>query len=104
MQAEFDDTPKLISQATGMVNFCQVRTSHSTLTFRGRCSRIISILQFLGGTIGLAIAEVTFSSELVRNLREYAPGAPFRAIQQSPLSIYSAVPEALVPGVVRAYV
>lgn len=82
MQAEFDDTPKLISQATGMVNFCQ----------------------FLGGTIGLAIAEATFSSELVHNLRKYAPDAPFAAIQQSPLSIYSAVPDALVPNVVRAYV
>ncbi|KAJ6143446.1 Major facilitator superfamily domain general substrate transporter [Penicillium samsonianum] len=82
MQAEFDDTPKLISQATGMVNFCQ----------------------FLGGTIGLAIAEATFSSELVRNLRKYAPDAPFATIQQSPLSIYTAVPDALVPNVVRAYV
>ncbi|KAJ5158481.1 Major facilitator superfamily domain general substrate transporter [Penicillium coprophilum] len=83
MQAEFDDTPKLISQATGMVNFCQ----------------------FLGGTIGLAIAETTFSSELVRNLRKYAPGAPFETILQSPLSIYSpAVPDVLVPNVVRAYV
>ncbi|OQE30844.1 hypothetical protein PENFLA_c002G07449 [Penicillium flavigenum] len=82
MQAEFDDTPKLISQATGMVNFCQ----------------------FLGGTIGLAIAEATFSSELARNLRKYAPDAPFAVIEQSPLSIYTAVPEALVPKVVRAYV
>ncbi|KAJ5455266.1 Major facilitator superfamily domaingeneral substrate transporter [Penicillium sp. IBT 31633x] len=82
MQAEFNDTPKLISQATGMVNFCQ----------------------FFGGTIGLAIAEATFSSELVRNLRKYAPQAPFEAIQESPLSIYSAVSDALVPNVVRAYV
>ncbi|RYP21060.1 hypothetical protein DL765_002467 [Monosporascus sp. GIB2] len=82
MQAEFDITPKLISQATGMVNFCQ----------------------FLGGTIGLAIADATFSSELVRNLRKYAPDAPFAAIQQSPLSMYSVVPDVLVPNVVRAYV
>lgn len=83
MQAEFDDTPKLISQATGMVNFCQ----------------------FLGGTIGLAIAEATFSSELQRSLRRYAPDAPFETIEQSPLSIYSAaVPDTLVPKVVRAYV
>ncbi|KAJ6629312.1 ABC transporter [Mycena sp. CBHHK59/15] len=82
MQAEFDDTPKLISQATGMVNFSQ----------------------FLGGTIGLAVAEATFSSELARNLRKYAPGAPLAAIQESPVSIYGAVPAALVPGVVRAYV
>ncbi|KAL2827793.1 major facilitator superfamily domain-containing protein [Aspergillus cavernicola] len=82
MQAEFDDTPKLISQATGMVNFCQ----------------------FLGGTIGLAIAEATFSSELVRNLHTYAPDAPLTVIQQSPLSIYTAVPDALIPNVVRAYV
>ncbi|KAK2594895.1 hypothetical protein QQS21_007394 [Conoideocrella luteorostrata] len=82
MQAEFDDTPKLISQATGMVNFCQ----------------------FLGGTIGLAIAEATFSSELVRNLHNYAPEAPIALIQQSPLLIYSVVPDALVPDVVRAYV
>ncbi|KAJ5827173.1 Major facilitator superfamily domain general substrate transporter [Penicillium robsamsonii] len=82
MQAEFNDTPKLISQATGMVNFCQ----------------------FLGGTIGLAIAEAIFSSELVHNLRKYAPDAPFAVIEQSPLSIYSAVPDALVPNVVRAYV
>lgn len=31
MQAEFDDTPKLISQASGMVNFCQVINLHVTL-------------------------------------------------------------------------
>lgn len=83
MQAEFDDTPKLISQATGMVNFCQ----------------------FLGGTIGLAIAQTTFSSELARNLHKYAPGAPFEVLKESPPSIYNgAVPEVLIPNVVRAYV
>lgn len=101
MQAEFDDTPKLISQATGMVNFCQVRITRIAYV---RCSEFIPILQFLGGTIGLAIAEATFSSELARNLRKYAPDAPFEVIEQSPLSIYTAVPEALVPNVVRAYV
>jgi hypothetical protein len=62
-------------------------------------------LQFLGGTFGLAIAQTTFSSELQRNLRKYVPDAPFETIEQSPLSIYSAaVPDALVPNVVRAYV
>lgn len=82
MQAEFDDTPKLISQATGMVNFCQ----------------------FLGGTIGLAVAQAAFSSELARNVHKYAPDAPFAAIQESPLSIYSAIPAALIPDVVHAYI
>lgn len=60
--------------------------------------------QFLGGTVGLAVAEAVFSSELTKNLATYAPTAPLSVIQQSPLSIYTLSPPALVVEVVKAYV
>jgi hypothetical protein len=61
-------------------------------------------MQYLGGTIGIAMAEPIFSSQLGKNIRQYAPGAPLTVIAQSPTSIYSAVPSDLIPAVIHAYI
>ncbi|KAL8283887.1 hypothetical protein RQP46_005319 [Phenoliferia psychrophenolica] len=82
MQAEFRDDPKHLAQATGMASFGQ----------------------FLGGTIGLAVAESVFSSQLTKNLSKYAPGADAKVIKESPVSIYTSISKDLVPSVVKAYV
>jgi hypothetical protein len=80
-RVEFKNDPKLIGQATSMGTFAQ----------------------FLGGTIGLGVAEPVFSSELTKLLAKYAPNAPAAIVRQSPTMIYSALPPAMIPGVVRAY-
>ncbi|KAF8157716.1 hypothetical protein K438DRAFT_332835 [Mycena galopus ATCC 62051] len=43
-----------------------------------------SFAQFLGGTIGLGVAETVFSSQLSKNLRKYAPSAPIAIVAESP--------------------
>ncbi|KAJ7880542.1 ABC transporter [Mycena olivaceomarginata] len=50
IQAEFRDNPRLLGQATSMVSFAQ----------------------FLGGTLGLGIADPVFASEVARYLLRYA--------------------------------
>ncbi|SCV73983.1 BQ2448_6413 [Microbotryum intermedium] len=82
MQAEFKDTPRLVAQATGMATFSQ----------------------FLGGTVGLAVAQAAFSSRLSANLRQYAPTAPASLIERSPLAIYTSIETSLRPAVIKAYV
>ena len=80
IQAEFRskaDT-KLLGQATGMASFGQ----------------------FLGGTVGLAVAEAVLSSELTKNLEKYAPTAPLTVVQQSPISIHGLSPPELVANVI----
>ena len=57
-----------------------------------------------GGTIGLAVAETVFSSQLTKNLARYAPTAPVAVIKESPVSIYTKIAKELVPSVVHAYV
>ncbi|KAJ7212655.1 ABC transporter [Mycena pura] len=81
IQAEFKDNPKLVGQATSMASFAQ----------------------FFGGTIGLGVAEPVFSSELGVFLQRFAPTAPAAVVRESPTAIYTALPQALIPGVVRAY-
>jgi len=81
MQAEFRDQPKLVGQATGMATFGQ----------------------FLGGTIGLAVAEAAFSSQLSKNLLKYAPTVDKSVITQTPTNIYSQVAKSEIPSVVIAY-
>ncbi|KAL8290600.1 hypothetical protein RQP46_002858 [Phenoliferia psychrophenolica] len=86
MQAEFRDSPKLLGQATGMASFGQ----------------------FLGGTVGLSIAEAVFSSQLTKNLLKYAPTAPSAIIREAPTTINTILPGLVGPDVVvqviRAYV
>jgi hypothetical protein len=59
--------------------------------------------QFLGGTLGLGIAEPVFASELGKYLLRFAPEAPAAMVKQSPIAIYTDLPAAMIPGVVRAY-
>lgn len=65
---------------------------------------LILITQFLGGTIGLAVGESVFSSQLTKNLLKYAPSAPTSVIKQSPVMIHSSVPTELIPAVITAYI
>lgn len=78
--------------------------SKSDAKLLGQATGMASFGQFLGGTVGLAVAEAVFSSELTKNLALYAPTAPLSVIQQSPLSIYTLSPPALIVEVVKAYV
>ncbi|KAJ7238817.1 transporter [Mycena haematopus] len=81
LQVEFRDSPHLIAQALSMGSFCA----------------------FLGGTLGLSIAEPVFASELSKYLLKYAPEAPAAIVKESPTAIYSKLPAAMIPGVVRSY-
>ncbi|KAF7982462.1 hypothetical protein HWV62_28624, partial [Athelia sp. TMB] len=81
IQVEFNDAPALLSQASSMATFGQ----------------------FLGGTIGLGIAEPVFASELSRNLLKYAPNAPAQIVKESPVAIWTDISTDLIPGVVLAY-
>lgn len=99
-RAEFKDDPKHLGQATGMASFGQVRFSpRSPPRNRSR----IHCKQFLGGTIGLAVAQAVFSSQLTKNLATFAPTAPLQIVRESPTSIFSLAPD-LVAAVVHAYV
>ncbi|KAJ7253564.1 ABC transporter [Mycena rebaudengoi] len=81
MQVEFNDNPKLIGQASSMASFAQ----------------------FLGGTLGLGVAEPVFATELGKFLLKYAPNAPDRIVKESPTAIYTDLPPEMIAGVVRAY-
>ncbi|KAJ7253497.1 ABC transporter [Mycena rebaudengoi] len=81
MQVEFNDNPKLIGQASSMASFAQ----------------------FLGGTLGLGIAEPVFATELAKFLLKYAPDAPAMIVKESPTAIYTKLPQEMIAGVVRAY-
>ncbi|KAJ6490110.1 ABC transporter [Mycena sanguinolenta] len=81
IQVEFRDAPRLLGQATSMGSFAQ----------------------FLGGTLGLGIAEPVFSSMLAKYLVQYAPEAPASIVKESPTAIYTALPQAMIPGVVHSY-
>ncbi|KAJ6608492.1 hypothetical protein B0H10DRAFT_1815680, partial [Mycena sp. CBHHK59/15] len=81
LQVEFKDEPSLIGQAMSL----------------GRNT------WFLGGTLGLGIAEPLFASQLSNYLLRYAPDAPASIVRESPTSIYTELPAAMIPGVVKAY-
>ncbi|KAF7328388.1 Major facilitator transporter-like protein [Mycena venus] len=81
IQFELRDTPRLIGQATSMATFAQ----------------------FLGGTLGLGVAEPVFASGLEKYLLKYAPEAPAQLVKDSPTAIYTELPAAMIPGVVRSY-
>ncbi|KAJ7666848.1 putative transporter [Mycena polygramma] len=81
IQVEFRDAPRLLGQATSMGSFAQ----------------------FLGGTLGLGVAEPVFASFLAKYLAQYAPEAPASVVKESPTAIYTALSEEMIPGVVRAY-
>ncbi|KAJ7185328.1 major facilitator superfamily domain-containing protein [Mycena filopes] len=81
IQVEFRSIPKLLGQATSMASFAQ----------------------FLGGTLGLGVAEPIFASMLSKNLLKYAPDAPVSIVKESPTAIWSKLPKEMIPGVVRSY-
>ncbi|KAJ7286552.1 ABC transporter [Mycena rebaudengoi] len=81
MQVEFNSTPTLIGQANSMASFAQ----------------------FLGGTLGLGIAEPVFATQLAKLLLKYAPDAPDRIVKESPTAIYTQLAPEMRAGVVRAY-
>ncbi|KAJ7035291.1 ABC transporter [Mycena alexandri] len=82
IQVEFKDEKKLLAQAMSMSTFSQ----------------------FLGGTIGLAIAEPVFATNLAKKLARYAPDAPAAIVKESPTAIFSgALPKEMIAGVVRSY-
>ncbi|KAJ7644606.1 ABC transporter [Roridomyces roridus] len=81
MQAEFKSNPRLLGQATSMASFGQ----------------------FLGGTLGLGVAEPVFSSQLTKYLKIYAPNAPATVVRESPTAIYTELSPEMIPGVVRSY-
>ncbi|KAJ7279546.1 ABC transporter [Mycena rebaudengoi] len=81
MQVEFNSTPALIGQANSMASFAQ----------------------FLGGTLGLGIAEPVFATQLAKLLLKYAPDAPDRIVKESPTAIYTQLAPEMRAGVVRAY-
>ncbi|KAK6974569.1 major facilitator transporter-like protein [Favolaschia claudopus] len=81
IQTEFTNKPNLLGQATGLATFAQ----------------------FLGGTLGLGIAEPILASELGKYLFKYAPDAPVAVVRQAPTAIYTDLPAGMISGVVRAY-
>ena len=84
-----------------MGTFCQVGFWTHTQNISTKSSTLF--LKSLGGTIGLGIAEPIFASELSKYLVKYAPNAPAAIVKQSPTTIYTKLPAAQIPGVVRAY-
>jgi hypothetical protein len=62
-----------------------------------------SFAQFLGGTLGLGIAEPVFATELAKFLLKYAPDAPDMIVKESPTAIYTELPREMIAGVVHAY-
>ncbi|KAK7044543.1 major facilitator transporter-like protein [Favolaschia claudopus] len=81
MQVEFRDAPELVAQATSMGSFAS----------------------FLGGTVGLGVAEPVFASELTRYLLKFAPEAPAAIVKESPTAIWELLEGSLIAGVVRSY-
>ncbi|KAK7038035.1 major facilitator transporter-like protein [Favolaschia claudopus] len=83
MQTEFRSMPALIAQASAVNTFAQ----------------------YLGGSIGLGIAEPVFASALGSFLAKYAPEAPADVVKEDPTSIWAAgvLPPDQVSGVVRSY-
>ncbi|KAF7303418.1 Major facilitator transporter-like protein [Mycena indigotica] len=69
----------------------------------GQATSMASFAQFLGGTLGLGIAEPVFASELSRYLLRYAPEAPEHVVKQSPTAIWTSLAPEMIPGVVKSY-
>jgi hypothetical protein len=59
-------------------------------------------VQFVGGTVGLSVAQAAFAGELTGNIAKYAPSAPFETLRIDPLAIYD-LPAEVIPGAILAY-
>ncbi|KAK9893727.1 MFS general substrate transporter [Cystobasidium minutum MCA 4210] len=62
---------------------------------------LITFVQLIGGTIGVAIANTIFTNQLAKELVKYAPDAP--AIVRSSVEAIKTIDPAQQPGVIRAY-
>ena len=84
IQAEYADEPETIPQATSLVTF----------------------VQLVGGTVGIAISGTVFGTKLTSNLAQYAgviPAETLAAVRQS-VSVIFMLPKELQEPVVNAYV
>ena len=84
IQAEYADEVETIPQATSLVTF----------------------LQLVGGTVGIAISGTVFGTRLTTNLAQYAgviPAETLQAVRQS-VSVIFKLPQELQDSVVKAYV
>ncbi|KAF7331626.1 Major facilitator transporter-like protein [Mycena kentingensis (nom. inval.)] len=77
--------------------------SPSEARLLGQATSMASFSQFIGGTIGLSVAEPVFATKLADFLAKYAPNAPAAIVKESPTAIYTALPADMIPGVVRSY-
>jgi MFS family permease len=68
------------------------------------CNAIATVMQMLGGFIGVTMAGVVFDGQLLHNLAVYAPKVDPGPITASVAAIYSEVPSAARPSVIHAYV
>ena len=84
IQAEYADEPEIIPQATSLVTF----------------------IQLVGGTVGIAISGTVFGTRLTSNLAQYAgviPAEMLQAVRQS-VSVIFSLPKELQEPVINAYV
>ena len=84
IQAEYADEPEIIAQATSLVTF----------------------LQLVGGTVGIAISGTVFGTRLTSNLVQYEgviPAETLQAVRQS-VSVIFQLPKELQEPVVNAYI
>ncbi|KAF8129836.1 major facilitator superfamily domain-containing protein [Boletus edulis] len=65
---------------------------------------IVTVMQMLGGFIGVTIAGVVFDAQLRQNLAVYAPNVDPGPITASVAAIYSEVTSTARPSVIHAYV
>ncbi|KAF7323266.1 Major facilitator superfamily protein [Mycena chlorophos] len=77
--------------------------SKSDVGLLGQAAAMATFGQFFGGTVGLGVGEAVFSTRLAKNLVKYAPDVPAVVVEESPEAIWSDLPAALVPGVVKSY-
>ena len=64
---------------------------------------LVTFSQFLGGTIGIALAATIFQNKLATGLHQFAPDAPFDLLKQSVTALHS-LPESQRAGAIHAYV
>ncbi|KAF7314002.1 Major facilitator superfamily protein [Mycena chlorophos] len=69
----------------------------------GQATAAGTFAQFLGGTLGLGVAEPVFASRLAAALPAGLPAALLQIVRESPTAIHTELPAEFVGEVVRAY-
>ncbi|KAI9566619.1 ABC transporter [Boletus coccyginus] len=93
-----------IGVGTTSQNSFIVLQAHSDLETVSVSNAIATVMQILGGFIGVTIAGVVFDSQLRHNLAVYAPEVDPGPITTSVAAVYSAVSSTARPSVIQAYV